>query len=52
MRTRKLEAFAETGAELVCSDNPGCLLHLNEGPSMDGAGRATHLAELLKAAID
>lgn len=51
MRTRKLEAFASTSAEAVCADNPGCLLHLQEGPLVDGAGRALHLAELLKAAI-
>ena len=31
MRTRKLEAFAATGADTVCADNPGCLMHLNEG---------------------
>ena len=51
MRARKLEAFASTGAELVCADNPGCLLHLKEGPPVDGAGRTTHLAELLRATI-
>ena len=51
MRSRKLEAFASTGADVVCADNPGCLLHLNEGPSVDRAQRATHLAELLRATI-
>ena len=51
MRARKLEAFAATGAELVCADNPGCLLHLKEGPVVHGAGRAMHLAELLGAAV-
>ena len=51
MRARKLEAFAATGAELVCADNPGCLLHLKEGPPVDGAGRAMHLAELLRLAV-
>lgn len=52
MRTRKLEAFAATGAEAVCADNPGCLLHLNDGAPIDGASRTMHLAELLRAAID
>ena len=51
MRARKLEAFAATGAETVCADNPGCLLHLKEGPVVHGAGRVVHLAELLKASI-
>ena len=51
MRARKLEAFAATGAEVVCADNPGCLLHLKEGPPVGGAGRALHLAELLRATI-
>ena len=50
MRARKLEAFAATGADMVCADNPGCLLHLKEGPPADGAGRAMHLAELLRVA--
>ncbi len=51
MRARKLEAFADTGAEQVCVDNPGCLLHLREGPRPPGAGRALHLVELLRAAM-
>ena len=51
MRQRKLEAFASTGAQKVCADNPGCLLHLNEGPDVPGAGSAMHLAELLRATI-
>ena len=51
MRARKLQAFASTGAEKVCADNPGCLMHLNEGPAVAGAGRPVHLAELLKEAI-
>jgi len=52
MRTRKLEAFASTGAEMVCADNPGCLMHLKEGPAVAGAGRPAHLAELLRAVVD
>ena len=52
MRARKLEAFATTGAEVVCADNPGCLMHLKEGPAVAGAGRPVHLAELLRAVVD
>jgi len=52
MRARKLEAFAATGAEVVCADNPGCLMHLKEGPTVAGAGRPVHLADLLRAAVD
>ncbi|MYE00186.1 MAG: 4Fe-4S dicluster domain-containing protein [Alphaproteobacteria bacterium] len=52
MRARKLEAFATTGAEVVCVDNPGCLMHLKEGPAVAGAGRPVHLAELLRAVVD
>ena len=51
MRARKLDAFAATGADQVCVDNPGCLLHLTEGPGLAGSGRPVHLAELLRAAI-
>lgn len=47
MRRRKLAAFAETGAEVVCVDNPGCLLHLRCGPRVPGAPQPMHLAELL-----
>ena len=52
MRARKLEAFAATGAEVVCADNPGCLMHLTEGPAVEGAGRPVHLAELLRAVFE
>ncbi|MDE2768207.1 MAG: LUD domain-containing protein [Chloroflexota bacterium] len=52
MRARKLAAFAATGAEVVCADNPGCLMHLREGPTVAGAGRPMHLAELLRAVVD
>ena len=51
MRARKLDAFAATGAEWVCADNPGCLLHLKEGSAVPGTGRAMHLAELLRVAV-
>ena len=50
MRQRKLEAFASTGAKLVCGDNPGCLLHLDSNGATPDAPRPVHLAELLRDA--
>ncbi|MDE2991221.1 MAG: LUD domain-containing protein [Chloroflexota bacterium] len=50
MRQRKLEAFASTGATLVCGDNPGCLLHLDSDGATPDAPRPVHLAELLRDA--
>ena len=45
---RKLANVAETGARLLVTDNPGCLLHLRG--AADAAGqplRVVHLAEVL-----
>jgi len=50
MRQRKLEAFASTGAQFVCGDNPGCLLHLDSNGATPDAPRPVHLAELLRDA--
>ena len=50
MRQRKLDAFASTGATIVCGDNPGCLLHLDSNGATPDAPRPVHLAELLRDA--
>ena len=50
MRKRKLEAFASTGAPVVCGDNPGCLLHLDSHGATSDAPRPVHLADLLRDA--
>ena len=51
MRRRKLNAFAATGASVICGDNPGCLAHLQAGERIDGAPPIRHLAELLRDAL-
>jgi iron-sulfur cluster protein len=48
MRTRKHEAFTATGASVVCSDNPGCLLHLRSYNTTSDGPLPMHLAELLR----
>ncbi len=45
---RKLANIAATGADMIITDNPGCLTHLKGG--LDARGRTTkvrHLAEVL-----
>jgi L-lactate dehydrogenase complex protein LldF len=45
---KKLENIKNTGADIVITDNPGCLTHLKGG--LDARGRTTkvrHLAEIL-----
>ncbi|TMB73377.1 MAG: (Fe-S)-binding protein [Chloroflexi bacterium] len=45
---KKLENIKKTGADVVITDNPGCLTHLKGG--LDARGRTTkvrHLAEIL-----
>jgi Fe-S oxidoreductase len=45
---RKLDNVRATGAEVLCSDNPGCLLHLRGAASVAGDRFAVrHIAELL-----
>jgi L-lactate dehydrogenase complex protein LldF len=45
---RKLDNVAETGASVLASDNPGCLLHLRGVADARGMSlRVAHIAELL-----
>ncbi|MDP8921775.1 MAG: (Fe-S)-binding protein, partial [Chloroflexota bacterium] len=45
---RKLDNVAETGAPLLVTDNPGCLLHLRGAADARGMGlRVAHIAEVL-----
>jgi L-lactate dehydrogenase complex protein LldE len=48
MLTDKLRAVLDTGAEVVCSADNSCLLHVGGGLSRQRAGvRAMHVAEIL-----
>ncbi len=50
---RKLENVRSTGAGVLVTDNPGCIMHLRGG--IDAAGldiRVMHIAELLAAHLD
>jgi L-lactate dehydrogenase complex protein LldE len=50
MLTDKLRAVLDTGAEVVCSADNSCLLHIGGGLSRQRAGvRAMHVAEILAA---
>jgi Fe-S oxidoreductase len=45
---RKLDNAAQTGAELIVTDNPGCLMQIRGGLHARGSTvRAVHLAELI-----
>jgi iron-sulfur cluster protein len=45
---RKLDNVADTGAEIIVTDNPGCILHLRAALAARGDDvRVLHLAELL-----
>ena len=45
---RKLGNVRQTGATLLCSDNPGCILHLRGAADAAGLGvRVQHVAEVL-----
>ncbi|MGH2601365.1 MAG: heterodisulfide reductase-related iron-sulfur binding cluster, partial [Dehalococcoidia bacterium] len=45
---RKLDNVEATGAALVVTDNPGCLMHLRGGLRAAGRPeRAAHIAEVL-----
>jgi glycolate oxidase iron-sulfur subunit len=49
---RKLDRIAATGAEVVASGNPGCLLQLRAGIAARGLGvRAVHPIELLARSV-
>jgi len=48
---KKMEQVNATGAEIVATANPGCLLQLEAGVRMHGKGQqVTHVVELLDRA--
>ena len=48
---RKMRRVAATGAQLIVTANPGCMLQLQAGLRLFGLpGRVCHLAELLDRA--
>ena len=48
---RKMEAVNSTGAEIVATANPGCLLQLQAGVRLHGDGqRVMHVVEILDLA--
>jgi glycolate oxidase iron-sulfur subunit len=48
---RKMEHVNRTGAEVIATANPGCMLQLRAGVRMHGAGqRVVHVIELLDEA--
>jgi glycolate dehydrogenase iron-sulfur subunit len=52
LRDRKVANIARTGADVVASGNPGCMMQIRSG--LDAAGRATrslHMIELVDASI-
>jgi glycolate oxidase iron-sulfur subunit len=50
---RKLDRIAATGAEVVASGNPGCLLQLRQGLAARGLPvRAFHPVELLAWSVE
>ena len=49
---RKLDNVRSTGASVLCSDNPGCILHLRG--AADAAGlelEVKHIAEVIAEAL-
>ena len=45
---KKMELVASTGAEVILTANPGCLLQLRAGAEMFGRGeRVAHVVEIL-----
>ena len=48
---RKMEAVNSTGAEIVATANPGCILQLRAGAKLYGKGQQVlHVVELLDRA--
>jgi glycolate oxidase iron-sulfur subunit len=48
---RKMESVNATGAEIVATANPGCMLQLQAGVRLHGAGqRVMHVVEVLDEA--
>jgi glycolate oxidase iron-sulfur subunit len=54
LQHRKVENILKTGAQLVVSTNPGCLLQIRAGLDRAGAGhiRTMHLADYLDSSTD
>jgi glycolate oxidase iron-sulfur subunit len=52
LRERKLDAALATGADVIATTNPGCLLHLRAGLVARGSSvQVRHVVELLDAAM-
>jgi iron-sulfur cluster protein len=50
---RKLDNVRSTGADVLCTDNPGCLLHLRGAAQAAGDGfQVRHVAEVLADRVD
>ena len=50
--TRKLDNVRSTGASVLCTDNPGCVLHLRAAAARAGLGiEVRHVAEVLAARL-
>jgi Fe-S oxidoreductase len=49
---RKLDNVRETGAAVLCTDNPGCVLHLKGAAHAAGLQvEVVHVAEVLARAL-
>ena len=50
LQTRKVQNIIDSGAEVVVTTNPGCLLQIQSGLKKAGADhvRAVHIADYLK----
>ena len=49
---RKLDNVTSTGASVLCTDNPGCVLHLRAAAARAGLGiEVRHVAEVLAARL-
>ena len=50
--SRKLDNVRTTGASVLCSDNPGCILHMRGAADAAGLGlEVKHIAEVLAVAL-
>ncbi len=54
LQQRKIDNILATGAEIVVTTNPGCILQIEAGLAQAGAGhvRVMHLADYLAGAMD
>jgi glycolate oxidase iron-sulfur subunit len=50
LKSRKVQNILESGADVVVTTNPGCLLQIQSGLKKAGANhvRAVHIADYLK----